>query len=77
VPAAAPADPAAAGHSPAQLPDKGSLANVPDASMLALFTGLVGFLTEEARQRGWADVTMRLRSVEQALAGPTGSAASR
>ena len=47
--------------------DKNRLTTVPDTSMLTLFKGLVTFLTEEAQQRGWEDVTARLKSVESAL----------
>lgn len=51
--------------------DKDALETVPDASMIALFKSLVGFLTEEAQNRGWDDVSTRLRAVENALAGRT------
>lgn len=53
--------------------NKDALDTVPDASMIALFKSLVGFLTEEAQNRGWDDVTTRLRAVESALAGQNGA----
>lgn len=49
--------------------NKDALDTVPDASMIALFKSLVGFLMEEAQNRGWDDVSTRLRGVESALAG--------
>lgn len=55
--------------------DKQALDTVPDASMIALFKSLVGFLTEEAQNRGWDDVSSRLRAVETALTGQTDSVA--
>lgn len=45
------------------------LAAVPDASMLSLYRALVGFLMDEARGRGWQDVSERLKAVETALDG--------
>jgi hypothetical protein len=53
--------------------DKEALSTVPDASMLALFKSLVGFLTDEAQNRGWDDISTRLRAVETALAGRHGT----
>lgn len=43
------------------------LAAVPDSSMLSLYKSLVNFLTEEARQRDWQDVSERLKAVQNAL----------
>ncbi|MFN4142140.1 hypothetical protein [Aestuariivirga sp.] len=48
--------------------DNKNLGSVPDTSMIVLFKSLVGFLTNEAQGRGWADVTERLHEVESALA---------
>lgn len=55
--------------------NKDALDTVPDASMIALFKSLVGFLTEEAQNRGWDDVSTRLRAVESALAVRNGTTA--
>ena len=46
---------------------KNRLAAVPDSSMLALYRAMVVFLSEEARGRGWDEVTERLKAVEAAL----------
>jgi hypothetical protein len=48
--------------------DKDDLGAVPDASMLSLFRGLVNFLMEESRKRGWDDVSASLRQVDAAIA---------
>jgi len=45
------------------------LATVPDNSMLSLYRALVSFLMEEAKGRGWDDVTERLQAVESAIDG--------
>lgn len=48
--------------------DKDDLGAVPDASMLSLFRGLVNFLMEESRKRGWQDVSDSLQHVDAAIA---------
>jgi hypothetical protein len=48
--------------------DRDDLGAVPDASMLSLFRGLVTFLMEESRKRGWQDISDSLQQVESAIA---------
>jgi len=48
--------------------DKDDLGAVPDASMLSLFRGLVNFLMEESRKRGWQDISDSLQQVDAAIA---------
>ncbi|MFM8746302.1 MAG: hypothetical protein ACKOED_06500 [Aestuariivirga sp.] len=48
--------------------DKDDLGAVPDASMLSLFRGLVNFLMEESRKRGWQDISDNLEQVNSAIA---------
>jgi hypothetical protein len=48
--------------------DRDDLGAVPDASMLSLFRGLVNFLMEESRKRGWKDVSDSLQHVDSAIA---------
>lgn len=43
------------------------LGSVPDPSMIALFKGLVTFLTAEAKGRGWDEITQSLVQVQNAL----------
>lgn len=51
---------------------KNSLGTVPDTSMLTLFQSIVNFLTSEASDRGWSDITDRLKAVDSALRGRSG-----
>ena len=46
------------------------LAAVPDASMLSLYRALVGFLMDEARSRGWQDVSERLAAIRRSTSLP-------
>lgn len=48
---------------------KNSLGAVPDTSMLTMFKSIVSFLNEEAHGRDWQEVSERLKTVENALAG--------
>ena len=51
--------------------DRDDLGAVPDASMLSLFRGLVNFLMEESRKRGWQDICDSLQHVDSAIASRT------
>jgi hypothetical protein len=51
-----------------EMTDKGDLGEVPDASMISLFRGLVNFLVDESRKRGWEDISASLHQVEAVIA---------